>query len=86
MKVASKAKGRVNVSWKRVTGAKGYQVQYSQKKNFAGAKTMKVSGGKKVKAIVKKLKSKKTYYFRVRAIAGKTTGKWSAVKKVKKVK
>jgi len=43
-------------------------------------------GGKKVKAIVKKLKSKKTYYFRVRAIAGKTTGKWSAVKKVKKVK
>ena len=86
VKVASKAKGRVNVSWKRVTGAKGYQVQYSQKKNFAGAKTMKVSGGKKVKAIVKKLKSKKTYYFRVRAIAGKTTGKWSAVKKVKKVK
>ena len=86
VKVASKAKGRVNVSWKRVTGAKGYQVQYSQKKNFASAKTMKVSGGKKVKAIVKKLKSKKTYYFRVRAIAGKTTGKWSAVKKVKKVK
>ena len=86
VKVASKAKGRVNVSWKRATGAKGYQVQYSQKKNFSGAKTMKVSGGKKVKAIVKKLKSKKTYYFRVRAIAGKTTGKWSAVKKVKKVK
>ena len=86
VKVTSKAKGRVNVSWKQVTGAKGYQVQYSQKKNFAGAKTMKVSGGKKVKAIVKKLKSKKTYYFRVRAISGKTTGKWSAVKKVKKVK
>ena len=86
VKVASKAKGRVNVSWKRVTGAKGYQIQYSQKKNFVGAKTMKISGGKKLKAIVKKLKSKKTYYFRVRAIAGKTTGKWSAVKKVKKVK
>ena len=86
LKVASKAKGRVNVSWKKVTGAKGYQVQYSQKKNFAGAKTAKVSGGKKVKAIVKKLKSKKTYYFRVRAVSGKTTGKWSAVKKVKKVK
>lgn len=86
IKVTGKGKGRVNVSWNRVTGAKGYQVQYSRKKNFASAKTVKVSGGKKVKAIVKKLKSKKTYYFRVRATAGSSTGKWSAVRKVKKVK
>lgn len=86
IKVTGKGKGRVNVSWNRVTGAKGYQVQYSRKKNFASAKTVKVSSGKKVKAIVKKLKSKKTYYFRVRATAGSNTGKWSAVRKVKKVK
>ena len=69
--------------WTKANGVAGYQVQYSLKKNFKGAKTKKLN---KTKLSVKKLKSKKTYYVRVRAykkINGKMQySKWST-KKVK---
>ena len=70
-------------TWTKANGVAGYQVQYSLKKNFKGAKTKKLN---KTKLTVKKLKSKKIYYVRVRAykkINGKMQySKWS-VKKVK---
>jgi len=36
-----------------------------------------------VPIFLRKLKKKKTYYFRVRGVNGKNVGKWSAVKRVK---
>lgn len=56
----------LNLSWKKVSGAKGYQIQVSAKKNFAGAKTYKVKGTK-TSYKVKGLKAKKKYYVRIRA-------------------
>ena len=51
-------------TWTKANGVDGYQVQYSLKKNFKGAKTKKLN---KTKLTVKNLKAKKTYYVRVRA-------------------
>lgn len=75
-------------SWKKqTTQTTGYQIQYALKSNFSGAKTVTVTKNKTVKSTVKKLKSKKKYYVRVRTY--KTVGKtkfysaWSKVKTVK---
>ena len=72
------------VKWKKVTGAKGYQLQYAMNKKFKKKKSVQT---KKTKYTIKKLKKKKTYYIRVRAYKmngkKKVYGKWSTVKKVK---
>ena len=73
-------KKSAKISWKKVKDAKKYQIQYSLKKNFKQA-TTKTS--KKVAITIKKLKNKKTYYFRVRAVNGTNKGAWSKVKTVK---
>ena len=81
----NKKKKSVVLSWKTVSGAKGYQLQYAMNKKFTKKKKSKLTA--KTKFTVKKLKKKKTYYFRVRAykLNGKTKvyGKWSKAKKVK---
>lgn len=81
---AKAAKKKVTVSWKKAAKAAGYQIQYSTSKNFKGAKTVTASGTSKV---IKGLKSKKTYYFRVCAYAKngkkKVTGAYSSKVKVK---
>ena len=77
---------QLKVTWKKINGAK-YQVQYSLKKNMKKAKAKK--NITKNTVTLKKLKSEKKYYVRVRAykkIGNKTyLGKWSkkAVKTVK---
>ena len=89
-KVKAKAlKGKkAKISWTKKSGASGYQVQYSTKKSFAksASKTAKVSGVSKNSVTIKKLKSKKTYYVRVRTYTNvkntdgetvKVYGKWS---------
>ena len=77
---------KATVKWKTVKGVDGYQIQYSLKSNFKGAKSTKVKGAKKSGAVVKKL-AKKTWYFRIRSYrkAGKKTlySAWSKVKKLK---
>lgn len=70
----------------------GYEIQYSTGKNFAadGTKKVTVKGGNIVKKYVKKLKSKKTYYVRIRSYKilqkeGKSErlySEWSETKKV----
>lgn len=85
IKSLKKGKKKVKVKIKKVSGAKGYQIQYSTKKSFKGKKSVYVTSRTKT---IKKLKSKKTYYFRVRAykLNGKKkvySKKWSKVKKVK---
>ncbi len=77
----------VSVTWSKVTGTSGYEVQYSTSKKLKSAKTATAKKGKTTKLTLKKLKSKKRYYVRVRAYksAGnkKIYGAWSTVKSVK---
>lgn len=84
-KVKAKKKAMV-VKCKKASKAKKYEVQYSLKKNF---KKSKVKTTKKAKITIKKLKSGKKYYVRVRGffMNGKTKvyGPYSA-KKVVKIK
>ncbi|MCC2864733.1 leucine-rich repeat protein [Anaerovorax odorimutans] len=85
---AKAGKKRMTISWKKDTKASGYQITYAQKKNFKkGKKNVTISKNKTTKRAIKKLKSKKTYYVKVRAYkkAGsqKLYGAYSAVKKVK---
>ena len=85
LKVQNQKKGKAVVTFKEVTGASGYQIQYAKNKKFTKSKKSKTT--KKTKYTIKKLTKKKTYYFRVRAYAidngEKKFGKWSAVKKLK---
>lgn len=84
VKAAKKGK-KVTVTWKKVSGAAGYQVTYSLKKKFKNAKTVTVSASK-AKTVLKKLKKNKKYYVKVRAFKtyrGQTYyGSYSKVKKV----
>ena len=72
------------VKYKKQTSGTGYEFQYGTSKSFKGAKTVKITKNKTVSKTVKKLKSKKTYYVRVRVTKGSSyKSSWSAVKKVK---
>ena len=77
------------VKWKKKTkdAATGYQIQYSTKSKFKSAKTVTVKGYKTTNKAVKKLKSKKKYYVRIRTyktVKGiKYYSAWSAKKSVK---
>ena len=75
---------KLTAKWKKVSGAKGYEVQYSTNKKFKKAKTKTT---KKTSLTIKNLK-KKTYYVRIRAYTLDASGKkisggWSTVKEVK---
>lgn len=87
--VKSKKKKQLAVSWKKLSTKQnitGYQVSYSTKKNFKSAKTVKVKKASKA-CTLKKLKSKKKYYVRIRAYkkVGKSYlyGAWSKAKSTK---
>ena len=88
LKGVKNAKGKkAVVTWKKVSGAAGYQVWYSPSKKFKGAKKATVKKGKTVKKTLTKLKKGTTYYVKVRAYkkVGKKTyySAWSTVKSVK---
>ena len=74
---------KLSLSTKK-TGAKGYEISYSTKKSFKGAKKVKTS---KTTYTLKKLKKGKTYYVKVRSYAkiGKKV-KYGAYSKVMKKK
>lgn len=82
-------KKKVSVSWKKsAQSITGYQIQYSTSASFKkGKKTITVPGKKKQSRTIKKLKTKKKYYIRIRTyqvINGKKTiSKWSKTKKFK---
>ena len=83
----------ITVKWAKISKqAKGYEIQYSTSSKFTKktTKTVKVGSYKTTTKTIKKLKSNKKYYVRVRAyknVKGKTycSKKWSS-KKVVKVK
>lgn len=93
LKKVSAGKKSFTAKWSRQkTQTTGYQVQYSQKKNFkSGAKTVTIGKTKTTAKKVTGLKKKKTYYVRVRTyktvkISGKkanVVSAWSSAKKVK---
>ena len=92
LRIKSKGK-KINVSWRKVKKAKGYEVQVSAKKNFK--KVIFKKDLKKTKLTIKnmKIRSKKIYFVRVRAYATykdinnntiKVYSKWN--KQLRKVK
>ena len=85
--VKNDKKKSVTVKWKWNVKADGYQISYSKKKNFSGAKK-KNTNAYKGSVTLKNLSKGKTYYVRIRSYVkgdygSKVYGKWSAVKKVK---
>lgn len=52
------------MKWNKINDVNGYQIEYSNKKNFKNSKKTIVNDTSKT---IKGLKSKKRYYFRVRA-------------------
>ncbi len=85
LKVKSSKKSTATVTWKKVKDASGYIVEYSTSKKFTKKTTKKatVKKGATIKTTLKKLKSGKKYYVRVKAYKtykGKTVyGKLSKV-------
>ncbi|MBR6567483.1 MAG: fibronectin type III domain-containing protein [Clostridia bacterium] len=75
------------VNWKTVNGATGYRVFYTTDKDFDYVSKKVVKDGKATSKTIKKLKSGKKYYFKVRAyktFKGKNI--YGALSKVKSVK
>ena len=78
-------KKKVTVKYKKVSGASGYQIQYSANSKFK--KVNKSTNTTKLSKTVKSLKSKKKYYVRIRTyrnINGKKIySSWSKAKYIK---
>ena len=84
-KVQNVSGKKIKVTVKKVSGADGYQIQYSTKSNMKSAKTVTSS---KTTTTISKLSKGKKYYDRVKAYKKDTTGKkvagkWSKVKNFK---
>ena len=83
----STKKKTFTATWRKTGGNSGWQVQYSTNKKFhSGVRTVNLKS-RNTKLTVRKLRSRKTYYIRVRGYK-KVKGKimyagWSNVKKVK---
>ena len=80
----TKAK-KAKISWKKVSGAAGYEVVYSTDKKLK--KAVKKITAKKTKCVTRKLKKGKKYYVKVRAFkkaknGRKVRGRYSAMKKI----
>lgn len=79
------SKGKITLKWKKLSGADGYEVQISNKKNFKQKQTYSLKKSQKQKVITKykgkKLKSGKTYYLRIRTFKKvnerRVYGSWS---------
>lgn len=84
-KAASPAKKKMKVTWKKAADVSGYEVTYSLQKSMKKVKTKTVSAGKKA-VVIKKLKSGKKYFVKVRAFktvnGTKYYGGYSKVMKV----
>lgn len=82
-------KKKLTVTWKKDSKNSGYQIQVSTKKNFKGASVKTVSGSKN-RFVIKKLKSNRNYFVRIRAYKTyrsangtmeKAYGQWVSIKK-----
>ncbi len=87
LKKLTKGKKSIKITWKKVSSVAGYQVQYATNKKFTkNKKSVTIKKNSTTSLTVKGLKSKKTYYVRVRTyntVNGKKVySNWSTVKKV----
>ena len=73
VKATAGAKNTAKVSWKKVSGATGYEVYRATSKSGKYSKITTIKKGSTVSFTDKKLKTGKTYYYKVRAY--KTSGK-----------
>ena len=76
----TKGKKKITINISKVSGAKKYEIYRSTKKS-KGYKKIKTISSRKY--INKNLKSKKVYYYKVRAINGSYKGSFSNVYKIK---
>lgn len=86
--VKSSKKKRLSVAWRRDSAVTGYQVVIATNKSFRSNKKSKVLPKNKMTSCTfKNLKSKKTYYVKVRSYksvkGGVVYGPYSSVKKIK---
>ncbi len=65
--VKSTKKKQVKITWKRLAGAHGYELQYADNSKFQKAKRLKIRKEATVTRMIKRLKSRRTCYVRVRA-------------------
>lgn len=93
IKKLARAKKSFRASWSRVNGITGYQIQYSTSKKFTGkaTKSVTIKKNRTTSATVKKLKSNKKYYVRIRTYKNvkqnrKTVRVYSSWSKAKSVK
>lgn len=77
LKVSSKSYSSLKISWKKVKGAKGYQVYRASSKN---GKYKKVKTTRSSSWTNSKLTTGKKYYYKVRAYKSRTKGKFSSKK------
>lgn len=88
IKKATGSKKAVALTWAKVSGVKGYEVQVATDKKFKkNKKTITIKKQKTTKTTVKKLKAKKKYYVRIRTYkvsnGKKVYSSWSKIKTVK---
>ena len=78
-KVKARAAGlkTIRISWKKVSGAEGYQIYRSAEKNGTYKKIATVKGGNKTSYKNKKRTTGKVYYYKVRAYAGNYQSEFS---------
>lgn len=85
VKLSNKSAKKMNVSFGKVQGAAGYEIQYATSKKFKGKKSVLATSTKKT---ISKMKNQKTYYVRVRAYKKDSTGAkvWGKYSKVVSIK
>ena len=84
-----KKKNTLTIKWKKDTNSSGYEIWYATKKNFKkGLKKKIINSPKKSSIKLKKIKSKKVYYIKIRSFKRLSNGtvvygKWSKARKQK---
>lgn len=86
VKLSKAGKSAIKVKWGQ-RECTGYQIRYSENKNFKSYKQVTVKGKKTVTKTVKNLTKNKKYYIKVRAYTStgdiRSYGSWSAIKSIK---
>ncbi|MDR0222136.1 MAG: fibronectin type III domain-containing protein [Oscillospiraceae bacterium] len=84
VKAEANSKSKITVSWKKVSGANGYEIYRATSKDGKYTRVKRVTKGDTVKWSNKELKTNKKYYYKVRAyktVDGKRVyGSFSAIK------
>jgi hypothetical protein len=87
LKASSTSKGKVTLTWSKVTKATGYELYYSTKKNGVYTKIKSVSKSSARKYVHSGVGSGRTYYYTIRAYRTangvKTYSKYNTIKSVK---